>query len=154
MELNDKSFTCAGGGVFQRYPADLCIMVLLRLLSYPCRVFDMVDIFGIKSNRLCEMYHAAVEYIHARYHKLCDPNTWTQFFPVFADIMHCYRCPYPGRTMLGCWMALLPVRVVLADWEISQLISRSIRACFIEVQKQDMVTKCDNEVQLRAFEVQ
>ena len=100
MELSDKSFKCGIGKRFHWYPADLCIMVLLRRLAYPCRFFYLVEIFGIESNRLCEMYHAAVEFIYSKYSKLCDPQTWTRFFSNFADLMHKYGCPYRNNVGL------------------------------------------------------
>ena len=43
------------------FPADLCIMVELDRLVYPCRYWQLVDIFSLLSNRIAEMNHTAME---------------------------------------------------------------------------------------------
>ncbi len=69
MELSGKIFRCYTGKPgdnnrkYHNYPADLCIMVVLRCLSYPCTFQELVGIFGYPSNRIAEMYHAAIDFI-------------------------------------------------------------------------------------------
>ena len=49
MKLDREYFTCDTG---KKYPADVCMMVLLRRLSYPCTFWKLATEFGIPSNRL------------------------------------------------------------------------------------------------------
>ena len=72
MEVTIKIFNiccCAAssgqGCHVHNYPADLCILVVLRRLAYPCTFKELVDVFGIPSNRLCDMYHTAIDYIYS-----------------------------------------------------------------------------------------
>jgi hypothetical protein len=47
---------------YHNFPADLCVMVVLRRLSYPCTFQELVDIFGFPPNRIADMYHIAIDY--------------------------------------------------------------------------------------------
>ena len=51
MNLDGQYFTCDQGNKFR---ADVCMMVLLRRLSYPCTFRQLAVEFGIPSNRICE----------------------------------------------------------------------------------------------------
>ena len=55
MQWEGKSFTYGPGK--NKVRANICFMVLLRRLAYPCRFFDMVEDFEMPSNRLCEIFH-------------------------------------------------------------------------------------------------
>ena len=91
MELTGKIFKCKSGSaksarkIFKcksgsaksarkahvhNFPAELCIMVVLRRLSFPCSFHELVDIFGFPDNRLVDMYHTGVEYLYFQYNKL------------------------------------------------------------------------------------
>ena len=77
MELTGKIFKCKSGSAksgrkahVHNFPAELCIMVVLRRLSFPCSFHELVDIFGFPDNRLVDMYHTGVEYLYFQYNKL------------------------------------------------------------------------------------
>ena len=72
------------------YPAELCIMVVLRRLSFPCSFHDLVDVFGFADNRLSDMYHTAIEFLYFKYKKLVSLESWVPYFPAFADLMQEY----------------------------------------------------------------
>ena len=63
MQLSGKYILCGRKNKAQYFPADICMMVLMRRLAYPCRFADMVLIFGIPSNRLCDIYHSMIDYM-------------------------------------------------------------------------------------------
>lgn len=94
MKLDGIVFRCGTFRKKHKYRADVCIMVVLRRLSYPCRFSDLVLEFGIPSNRLCEIFHDTLDYIFKKYHKLIDLMTWAPFFPAFADEMKRYGSPF------------------------------------------------------------
>ena len=94
MKLKDKLILCGRKDHHQYYRADLCLMVVLRRLSYPNRFRELSEEFGLSSPRLCEIFHATIEYISAKYSKITDLETWVPFFPEFADIMQQYGSPY------------------------------------------------------------
>jgi hypothetical protein len=78
MELTGKLFKCYSGKrdkrKYHHFLADLCIMVVLRRLSYPCTFHELVDIFGYPSNRISEMYYTGIDYIYFRYKKAVSLN--------------------------------------------------------------------------------
>ena len=55
MKMDGEYFTCDTG---KKYPADLCMMVLFRRLSYPCTFWQLATEFGIPLHRLCEIFLA------------------------------------------------------------------------------------------------
>jgi hypothetical protein len=72
----------------QRFPADILLMVVLRRLAYPCRFVDLVNIFGILSNRLCDIFHSTLDSLFFRYAtKLQNITTWLPFPPDFCAAM-------------------------------------------------------------------
>ena len=95
MNLRDKSICCGRSGRGTYFPADICFMVVLRRLAFPCRFFDMVNMFGIPSNRLCDIFHSTIDFLHTRYaKKLNEFTTWEQYFPAFAAAMQHAGAPY------------------------------------------------------------
>ena len=106
MDLSGKIFRCYSGKSddnnrkYHLFPADLCIMVVLRRLSYPCTFQELVDIFGFPSNRIAEMYHTAVDFIYFRYKKLVAFESWVPYFSRFAGLMREYGSPYDGNVGL------------------------------------------------------
>ena len=66
MKLDgSKSILCGrkGPGIKNRaqyFPADLCLMIVLRRMAFPCRFVDLVNIFGLPTNRICDIYHSTV----------------------------------------------------------------------------------------------
>ena len=66
MGLDGKAFTIGGNEHGHRFPADVCMMVLFRRLSYPNTFKQLATEFGIPSHRLCEIFHFALEYVLLR----------------------------------------------------------------------------------------
>ena len=91
MKLDGEYFTCDTG---KKYPADVCMMVLLRRLSYPCTFWQLATEFGIPSNRLCEIFHTTLDIIYDRYHGLIEFETWIPFFPEMAQTFEDYGSPF------------------------------------------------------------
>ncbi len=79
------------------YLAGLCVMVVLRRLSYPCTFHELVDIFGYSSNRMAEMYHTDIDFIYFRYKKLVAYESWVPYFSRFARLMSEYGSPHPAN---------------------------------------------------------
>ena len=109
----------------QYFPADICMMDLMRRHAYPCRFADMVLIFGIPSNRLCDIYHSMIDYIHDRYtRKLNQFEIWVSKFPEFARFFGALghlilirswistatskERKLPSRRIGECWMQTWP----------------------------------------------
>jgi hypothetical protein len=67
MGLRNKTMLCGRKRKGQRFPADICLMVVLRRLAYPCRFVDLVNMFGIPSNRLCDIFHSTLDYLYHRF---------------------------------------------------------------------------------------
>ncbi len=57
MRLSGKSILCGRKGKAQYFPADLCLLVDLQRLAYPCRFVDLVNFFGLPSNKICDIFH-------------------------------------------------------------------------------------------------
>ena len=92
MNLDGQYFTCDQGNKFR---ADVCMMVLLRRLSYPCTFKQLAVEFGIPSNRICEIFHTTLEIVFDRYLALIEFETWLPFFARFAEIFVEYGSPFP-----------------------------------------------------------
>ena len=101
MGLNGKILRCGRPGREQNYPAEFCLLVLLRRLSYPNALHRLVSEFGLDSNRLCDIYHATLEHIFDRYSALIDIRTWVPFFPEFGRAMQEYGSPYDNEELVG-----------------------------------------------------
>ena len=86
MQCECKTFTCGPGK--NKIRADICFMVLLRRLAYPCRFFDMVEDFGMPSNRLCEIFHTVLEI----------------FFDRPLAVGRAQRLPVAGRGPRAAWL--------------------------------------------------
>jgi hypothetical protein len=100
MELTGKVLKCGDNKHAHNFPADLCIMVLLNRLSYPTTYKAQVDIFGIPSNRLADIFHAAVDLIYFKYRALTMLETWVPYFSEFAAVFRQYGSPYPYQVAL------------------------------------------------------
>ena len=95
MGLRNKTMFCGRIRKGQRFPADICLMVVLRRLAYPCRFVDLVNMFGIPSNRLCDIFHFTLDYLYHRFAEKCQNiTTWLPFFPDFCTAMRDYGSPY------------------------------------------------------------
>mmetsp|Transcript_16624 Transcript_16624/g.45246 ORF Transcript_16624/g.45246 Transcript_16624/m.45246 type:complete len:289 (+) Transcript_16624:424-1290(+) len=82
-------------GHYHYYPADTCLMVLLRRLAFPNRFGDLVKEFGLNSVRLCEIFHGMLEYIFISFAwHLSFPDLWQDHFTVFANAMSALGSPY------------------------------------------------------------
>jgi hypothetical protein len=82
MELTGKIFKFRSGpedsgkeAHVHNYPADLCMMAVLLSLSFPSSFKELVDIFGLPSNRISYMYHTGLEFIYCKYRKLVNLET-------------------------------------------------------------------------------
>jgi hypothetical protein len=93
MGLKDQYFRVSTRNRF-KVRADVCLLVVLRRLSYPCRFWEMTEEFGMPSNRLCEIFHATLEIIYDRYHSLIEFETWLPYFSDFARVFEDYGSPY------------------------------------------------------------
>jgi hypothetical protein len=107
MELTGKSIKCRSGPAksgqhahVHNYPAEICIMVVLRRLAYPCTFENLVNIFGYPKNRICDIYHAGIDYIYFKYKKLVNLETWVPFFGKFADLYSEYGSPYASNVAM------------------------------------------------------
>ena len=107
MHFEGKVFLVGQAGKKKKYRADVCLLVVLRRLSYPVRFFDMVEDFGIPSNRLCEIFHSTIDVIFERFHAIIEFSNWIPFFARFADIMKAFGSPYDDLIALtdGNFMA-------------------------------------------------
>jgi hypothetical protein len=95
MGLRNKSIFCGRRKKGQSFPADICLMVVLRRLAYPCRFNDLVNVFGIPSNRICDIFHSTLDYLFHRFaEKIQNITTWLPFFPDFCEAMSRYGSPY------------------------------------------------------------
>ena len=94
MDLEDKDIRIGNFGHSNYYPSEVCLMVTLCRLAYPCRFADLVEEFGISSNRLCDIFHATIDLIYAKYSSLLLLETWIPYFDLFAEVMRSYGSPY------------------------------------------------------------
>ena len=100
MHLTGKHILCGRKHKAQYFPADICLMVLLRRLAFPSRFVDLVLVFGIPSNRICDIYHSMIDYIYFRYaKKLNQFSIWVDKFPEFAQVFRRAGSPYPNQIM-------------------------------------------------------
>ena len=95
MRLSGKSIRCGRKGKAQYFPADICLLVVLRRLAYPCRFVDLVNVFGLPSNRICDIFHTTIDYLYASYaRKLNQYAIWSDHLPIFAQAMKEMGAPY------------------------------------------------------------
>jgi len=80
MGLHDKIIKTGRPGRFCSYPSELCFMVVLRRLAFPCRFADLVEEFGVPSNRLCDIFHATIDLIFDKYSTILELETLVPFF--------------------------------------------------------------------------
>ena len=97
MHLMGKYFLCGGKGHNQYFPADICLMIVMRRLAFPSRFIDLVLIFGIPSNRICDIFHSTIDYLYLRYaQKLNMFDIWAPKFPEFAAVFRWAGSPFPN----------------------------------------------------------
>ncbi len=101
MELNGQVMRYGRSRREQIYPAEFCLPVLFRWLSYPNSFHHLVAEVGLDSNRLCDVYHAALEYIYDTYSALINFSTWVPFFDQFGKAMDDYGSPYGEKELVG-----------------------------------------------------
>jgi hypothetical protein len=101
MDLKGQILRCGRPGREQIYPAEFCLLVLLRRLSYPNAFHHLVSEFGLDSNRLCDVYHAALEYIYEKYSALIEFSTWVPYFDRFGKALQEYGSPYDNEELVG-----------------------------------------------------
>lgn len=95
LQISGKFMLCGRDKREQKYPAHLCLMVVLRRLSFPCRFVDLVNIFGLPSNRLCDIFHSTVDFLYEEYARTLNQySIWCDHFPSFAKALHDYGAPY------------------------------------------------------------
>mmetsp|Transcript_88831 Transcript_88831/g.236515 ORF Transcript_88831/g.236515 Transcript_88831/m.236515 type:complete len:373 (+) Transcript_88831:216-1334(+) len=99
VNLNDgqffRSIRVGQPGHYHVFPSDVCLMVLLRRLSSPCRFADLVNEFYLPSHRICEIFHAMIDLIFIKFaYRLSDPKIWTRYFTIFADRMKAMGAPF------------------------------------------------------------
>ena len=98
MHLMGKYFLCGGKGHNQYFPADICLMIVMRRLAFPSRFIDLVLIFGIPSNRICDIFHSTIDYLYLRYaQKLNMFDIWAPKFPEFAAVFRWAGSPFPNQ---------------------------------------------------------
>ena len=95
MKLSGTSISCGRARRSQYFSAEICLRIVLRRLAYPCRFVDLVDIFGLPSNRICDIFHSTVDFLYTVYaRKLNQYSIWTDWFPDFAKAMKDFGAPY------------------------------------------------------------
>ena len=57
MHLSDKFILLSRQGRAQYFPTDICMTILLRRVEYSSRFVDILIIFGLPSNRICNIFH-------------------------------------------------------------------------------------------------
>ena len=58
---SSKSILHCRQGRAQYFLADLCLMIVLRRMEFPCRFVDLVNVFGLPSHRLCDIFHSTID---------------------------------------------------------------------------------------------
>jgi hypothetical protein len=93
MDFVDQGFQVKSGAAGKMYTVqvDVCLLAVLRRLSYQCRFWDLVEDFGIPSHKFCEIFHTAVDIIFEKFHQIVEFSTWLPFFKQFAQIMKEYN---------------------------------------------------------------
>ena len=71
-------------------------MVFLRHMAYPSRFGDLVNEFNIPSNRLCEIFHATLDWIFVKFaYRLLQPQLYCGYFTMFAFVLNNFGSPIP-----------------------------------------------------------
>jgi hypothetical protein len=93
--LSGKSIRCGRKDKAQYFRADICLLVVLRRPAYPCRFVDLVNVFGLPSNRICDIFHTMIYYLYALYAtKLNQYAIWSDNLPIFAQAMKAMGATY------------------------------------------------------------
>jgi hypothetical protein len=78
-----------------RVHAEIALMVVLRRLAFPCRFVDLVNVFGMPSNRICDIFHSTVDHLYDKFaRRLNQYSIWIDYFPAFARAMQEFGAPY------------------------------------------------------------
>ena len=95
FRLGNKSILCGmKGRRAQYFPADVCLMVVLRRFAFPCRFVDLVNIFGLPTHRICDIFHSTIDLLYIRYaKKLNRLEIWKDHFPAFARALKDFGAP-------------------------------------------------------------
>lgn len=100
MKLDGKSILCGRKGTgsrnrAQHFPADICLLIVLRRMAFPCRFVDLVNVFGLPTNRICDIYHSTVDFLYFKFaRKLNRFEIWKEHFPAFAQAFRDFGAPY------------------------------------------------------------
>ena len=61
MHLSDKFILLSRKGRAQYFPTDICMTILLRRVEYSSRFVDILLIFRLPSNRICDIFHVFLD---------------------------------------------------------------------------------------------
>ena len=88
LHLSEK-VVCTQGTVCDKIEG-LCI--LLKRLSYPCRLTDMVPLFGRNPTEICLIFNNVLDFIYDSFHHLLNSWNQTMLQPInlssYADAIH------------------------------------------------------------------
>ena len=66
MHLSDKFILLSRQGRAQYFPTDICMTILLRRVEYSSRFVDILIIFRLPSNRICDIFHVSCIWISSK----------------------------------------------------------------------------------------
>ena len=97
----------------QHFPADLSHDCTLKM-AFPCRYVDLVNVFGLPTNRKCYIYHSTVDFLYFKYaRKLNHFEIWKDHLPAFAQAFLDFGSPYDnlgsifdGHNVVFLWCCL------------------------------------------------
>lgn len=73
----------------------LTAMKVLRRMGFPCKFVDLVNIFGLLTNRICDVYHFPMDFLYFKFAR--KPNwfeIWKGHFPSLAQAFRDFGAPY------------------------------------------------------------
>lgn len=95
MSVRGLMLSCGPGEGARNFPMELCFAIVCRRLSFGCRFVDLVNVFGLSSTKICEIFHATIDFLWARYaYKLNQLQIWTYQFKAFSEVMMNFGAPY------------------------------------------------------------
>ena len=101
FRLGNKSILCGRKGREQYFPADVCLMVVLRRFAFPCRFVDLVNIFGLPTHRICDIFHSTIDLLYIRYAKKTQSiGNLERSLPSICKSFERFWRPRPPRTMI------------------------------------------------------
>ena len=69
FRLGNKSILCGRKGRAQYFPADVCLMVVLRRFAFPCRFVHLAKSSGLPTHRICDIFYSTIDLLYIRYAK-------------------------------------------------------------------------------------